>query len=76
MTRVNTDTYVDADDTDNSVNVHCFIFIYIQQDILYNIKAVQQHDFGCTNNNIIYKHGSNIVNDHDCDCFNNLKSLH
>ena len=42
---------------------------------MYNVKAVQQHDFVCDNNNMIYNYRSNVVNDHDYNCFNDLKSL-
>ena len=43
---------------------------------MYNVKAVPKHDFVCDNNNVAYKHGSNVVNDWDWDCFWNLKSLY
>jgi len=32
---------------------------------LLDVKAIQKHDFVCDINNAVYKHGSNIVRNHD-----------
>ena len=65
------DTTCDCDCVWNNVEtiyIDCY-FAVQQHNIFYDVKAVQRLYFVCDNNDKVYKPGSYVVNDCDCDYF-------